>query len=324
MEYIIQTNRLMKKVKKKELVSGINIHIKKGEIYGFLGQNGAGKTTILKMITGLTRPSKGEILLFNERLTEKTKSVLARVGSIIEYPIFFEHLTAFDNLKLHCEYLGFYDDHDIHQALQLVNLKGIEDKIVKDFSLGMKQRLGIARAIITKPELIVLDEPTNGLDPIGIKDVRHLIRMLNKEYGMTFLLSSHILGELEQMVDRVGVIHHGKLLNEITLADIRKERSDYIELVVADVKRAIYLLEHELHISNMKIIQDHKIRIYDMTYTQSDISKMLALHDIGIEEIRKHSNSLEDYFYQQINGGGEDDEIDDIRVEKIKAKIGHR
>lgn len=306
MDYTIQTNSLTKKAKGKELVSDINIHIKKGEVYGFLGQNGAGKTTILKMLTGVTRPSKGEILLFNEKLTEKSKSVLARVGSIIEYPVFFEHLTAFENLKLHCEYLGFYDEHDMEQALQLVNLKGIEDNIVKDFSLGMKQRLGIARAIITKPELIILDEPTNGLDPIGIKDIRQLIRMLNKEYGMTFVLSSHILGELEQVVDRVGVIHHGKLLNEITLADIRKERSDYIELVVSDVKQAVYLLEKDLHISNMKIIQDRTIRIYDMAYTQSDISRTLILHNIGIEEIQKHSNSLEDYFYQQINGGGLD------------------
>lgn len=170
----------------------------------------------------------------------------------------FEHLTAFDNLKLHCEYLGFYDENDMKQALQLVNLKGIEDKVVKDFSLGMKQRLGIARAIITKPELIILDEPTNGLDPIGIKDMRHLIRMLNKEYGMTFVLSSHILGELEQIVDRVGIIHQGKLLNEITMTDVRKARSDYIELEVSDVTRAVYLLENELHIHNMKVLEKRK------------------------------------------------------------------
>ncbi|WP_077326371.1 ATP-binding cassette domain-containing protein [Virgibacillus siamensis] len=307
MDYIIRTTNLTKKVRGKELVSDINIHIKKGEIYGFLGQNGAGKTTILKMLTGITGPSKGEVLLFNKKLTEKTRSVLTRVGSIIEYPVFFEHLTAFDNLELHCEYLGFYDEQEIKQALQLVNLKEIEDKIVKDFSLGMKQRLGIARAIITKPELIILDEPTNGLDPIGIRDVRHLIKILNKEYGMTFVLSSHILGELEQVVDRVGVIHHGNLLNEITMADIRKEQSDFIELVVTDAKRAVYLLEKYLHISNMKIIQDCKIRIYDMTHTQSDISRTLILHNIEIEEIRKHSSTLEDYFYQQINGGDVND-----------------
>jgi len=307
MDYILQTNRLTKNIKRKEIVSDINIHIKKGEIYGFLGQNGAGKTSIMKMLTGMTRPTKGEILLFNEILTEKSKTLLTRMGSIIEYPVFFEHLTAMDNLKMHCEYLGFYDEYDMKQALQLVSLNGVEDKVVKEFSLGMKQRLGIARAIITKPELVILDEPTNGLDPIGIKDMRHLIRMLNKEYGMTFVLSSHILGELEQMVDRVGVIHQGTLLNEITLEDIRKARTDYIELIVTDIKQTVYLLEKKLHITNMKIMQDRTIRIYDMTYTQSDISKMLIMHEIGIEEMRKHSNTLEDYFYQQIIGSGLDD-----------------
>nr|WP_144925243.1 ATP-binding cassette domain-containing protein [Paenibacillus bovis] len=305
MEYIIQTNNLTKKVIGKELVSNINIHIKKGEIYGFLGQNGAGKTTILKMLTGVTSPTTGEILLFQDRLTNKSRSALIRVGSIIEYPVFFEHLTAMENLKLHCEYLGYYDENDMKQALQLVKLQDAEGEIVKNFSLGMKQRLGIARAIITKPEVIILDEPTNGLDPIGIKDIRQLIRMLNKEYGITFLLSSHILGELEQIVDRVGIIHHGKLLKEVTLAEIRKERSDYIEIVPSDIRKSVYLLENELHIMNMKIIDDHKIRIYDLSYTQSEIAKMLMMHDVGIEEMQKHSHSLEDYFYEQINGGGQ-------------------
>ncbi|MGW8429282.1 ABC transporter ATP-binding protein [Peribacillus simplex] len=307
MDYVVRTNGLTKIVKGKMLVSNVNLHIKKGEIYGFLGQNGAGKTTIMKMLTGLISPTTGEIALFGQKLTETTKSGLKRVGSIIEYPIFFEHLTAMENLQLHCEYLGFYDKKAITQALDMVHLKGIEDKIVKDFSLGMKQRLGIVRAIITKPELIILDEPTNGLDPIGIKDMRDLIRMLNKEYGITFLLSSHILGEIELVADRIGVIKNGKLMNEVTLADISKQRTDYIEIVTSDVEKSVYLLEHELHISNMKIVQDTRIRIYDLTLSQSEISKVLILHDIDIEEIQKHSSTLEDYFYDQIHGGGKVD-----------------
>ncbi|EFV76378.1 ABC transporter-like protein [Bacillus sp. 2_A_57_CT2] len=303
MDYVVQTNGLTKTVKGITLVSNVNLHIKKGEIYGFLGQNGAGKTTIMKMLTGLLIPSKGEILLFGKKLTETNKSGLKRVGSIIEYPIFFEHLTAMENLELHCEYLGYYDKKAITQALELVHLKGIEDKVVKDFSLGMKQRLGIVRAIITKPELIILDEPTNGLDPIGIKDMRDLIRMLNKEYGITFLLSSHILGEIEQIVDRVGVIQNGKLVNEVSLAEIRKQRADYIEIVTPDADRTAYLLEHELRISNMKIVGDRRVRIYDVTQSQSEITKILILHDIEIEEIQKHTSTLEDYFYRQIHGG---------------------
>ncbi|USK47132.1 ABC transporter ATP-binding protein [Cytobacillus oceanisediminis] len=303
MDYVVQTNGLTKTVKGITLVTNVNLHIKKGEIYGFLGQNGAGKTTIMKMLTGLLIPSKGEILLFGKKLTETNKSGLKRVGSIIEYPIFFEHLTAMKNLELHCEYLGYYDKKAITQALELVHLKGIEDKVVKDFSLGMKQRLGIVRAIITKPELIILDEPTNGLDPIGIKDMRDLIRMLNKEYGITFLLSSHILGEIEQIVDRVGVIQNGKLVNEVSLAEIRKQRADYIEIVTPDADRTAYLLEHELRISNMKIVGDRRVRIYDVTQSQSEITKILILHDIELEEIQKHTSTLEDYFYRQIHGG---------------------
>ncbi|MEH7237722.1 ATP-binding cassette domain-containing protein [Bacillus sp. JJ1562] len=303
MNGVVRTTGLTKKRKGKELVTNIDLHIHKGEIYGLLGQNGAGKTTIMKMLTGILKPTSGEIELFGKRLTESSKFMLKRVGSIIEYPIFFEHLTAMENLKLHCEYLGYYDDKGIKQALDMVYLKGIENKSVKEFSLGMKQRLGIARAIITKPELIILDEPTNGLDPIGIKDTRDLILMLNKEYGITFILSSHILGEMEQVVDRIGVIDNGRLLNEVTLADIQSQRTDYIELLTTDVQKTLYLLEYKLHISNMKVIQGNRIRIYDLTHSQSDISKLLILHDIGIEEIQKHTSSLEDYFYEQINGG---------------------
>ncbi|WP_409276161.1 ATP-binding cassette domain-containing protein [Neobacillus sp. SCS-31] len=307
MNSVVKTTGLTKKRKGKELVTNVNLQIHKGEIYGLLGQNGAGKTTIMKMLTGILKPTSGEIELFGQKLTESSKLMLKRVGSIIEYPIFFEHLTAIENLKLHCEYIGYYDEKGIKQALDMVHLKGIEEKCVEEFSLGMKQRLGIARAIITKPELIILDEPTNGLDPIGIKDTRDLILMLNKEYGITFILSSHILGEMEQVVDRIGVIDNGRLVNEVTLEDIQKERTDYIEILTTDVQKTLYLLEQELNISNMKIIQGNRIRIYDLTHSQSAISKLLILHNVGIEEILKHTSSLEDYFYAQINGG---DKID--------------
>ncbi|MBS4192163.1 ATP-binding cassette domain-containing protein [Bacillus sp. FJAT-49705] len=307
MNHVVKTSGLTKQVKGKNLVTDINLHIRKGEIYGFLGQNGAGKTTIMKMLTGITKPTSGEIELFGQMLSERSKSVLKRVGSIIEYPILFEHLTALENLKLHCEYLGYYDEKGMKHALDMVHLRGIEDKKVKEFSLGMKQRLGLARAIVVKPELIILDEPTNGLDPIGIKDIRDLIFMLNKEYGITFLLSSHILGEIEQVANRIGVIKNGRLLNEVALEEIRKQHTDYIELLTTNAEKTVYLLEKELHISNMKIIQGNRIRIYDLSHTQNDISKLLIQNDIGLEEIQKHSSSLEDYFYKQINGGGMND-----------------
>ncbi|GAK42633.1 multidrug ABC transporter ATP-binding protein [Paenibacillus sp. TCA20] len=304
MDDVVMTEQLTKKSRGRLLVSGVNLHLRRGEIYGFLGQNGAGKTTIMKMLTGIMRPTSGEIMLFGKKLTSSEKSGLKRVGSIIEYPIFFEHLTAIDNLQLHCEYLGFYDKKAILQAIDMVHLNGQEGKMVSEYSLGMKQRLGIARAMITKPELIILDEPTNGLDPIGIKDMRDLIRMLNKEYGISFLLSSHILGEIEQVADRIGVIKDGKLVNEVNLEDIRKMQTNYIEITTKDVDTAAFLLEHKLQINNMKIMNDRQIRIYDQQIAQSEISKMLILHDVDIEAIQKHSHSLEDYFYGQIHGGG--------------------
>ncbi|WP_054955292.1 ABC transporter ATP-binding protein [Paenibacillus dakarensis] len=303
MNDVIRTHELTKTIQGKTITANVNLTVKKGEIYGLLGPNGAGKTTIMKMLTGLIIPTSGEIMLFGKKLSETSKDGLKRVGSIIEYPIFFEHLTAMENLRIHCEYLGYYDSQAISQALDMVNLKGIEDKKVKDFSLGMKQRLGIVRAMITKPELIVLDEPTNGLDPIGIKDMRELIRMLNNEYGITFLLSSHILGEIEQVADRIGVIQHGELVNEVALSDIRKQQADYIELATSNVSRTAYLLEHELHLSNFKMLQDKKIRIYDANASIGEISKMLISHNIEIEEIQKHKSTLEDYFYHQIQGG---------------------
>jgi len=307
MDQIIKTTGLTKRAKDRVLAENIQLDVYKGEIYGLLGKNGAGKTTIMKMLVGMTTPSSGEIALFGKSFNEQSKSLLRRVGSLIEYPTFYEHLTAMENLQLHCEYLGYYDEQGIKHALDLVQLKGIENKKVKEFSLGMKQRLGLARAMVAKPELIILDEPTNGLDPIGIKDIRDLILVLNKEYGITFLLSSHILGEMEQVVDRIGVIEQGRLIKQVALEEIRKQHTDYIELLTTDAKRTVYLLEDQLGISNMKLVQGDRIRIYDLTYTQQQISRMLIEHNIGLEEIQKRNSSLEDYFYKLIHGGGSHD-----------------
>lgn len=304
MSYILKTNQLTKVFKGKEVVSSVNMHVKQGEIYGFLGPNGAGKTTIMKMLTNLVKPTSGEIEIFGERLTNTSYEVLKRMGTIIEYPIFYEKLTAKENLELHCEYMGYYDKKGIDHALDLVKLHNIENKKVKDFSLGMKQRLGIARAITTKPELLILDEPINGLDPIGIKELRELFKMLCKEFGITLLVSSHILAEMELMADTIGVIQDGKLIKEVSMKDINGEQTEYIELTVLDIKKATYILDHELGIKNYKIISDKMIRIYEMTVTQQEISKTLIMNDIEIESINKKHSSLEEYFLNLMNGEG--------------------
>lgn len=303
MTYLVQTNRLTKVYKGKEVISGVSMHVKKGEIYGFLGPNGAGKTTIIKMITNLIKPTSGSIEIFGETLTHNSYDVLKRMGTIIEYPIFYEELTAKEILNLHCEYMGYYDKKEIGQVLDLVKLTNTGEKPVKDFSLGMKQRLGIARAIITKPELLILDEPINGLDPIGIKEIRELLRMLCKEYGITIIISSHILGEIEQIADTIGIIHNGRLINELSMSNVNLNQTNYIEMIVDDGKKAAFILENKLAITNFKLMDAHCIRIYDSTVLQKVISKALIEQDIEIEAIKKETSSLEDYFLKLINGG---------------------
>ncbi|WP_439744593.1 ABC transporter ATP-binding protein [Bacillus pseudomycoides] len=304
MSYVLKTNQLTKVFEGKEVISGVNMHVKKGEIYGFLGPNGAGKTTIMKMITNLIKPTSGDIEIFGEKLTDTSYDVLKRMGTIIEYPIFYDKLTAKENLYLHCEYMGYYDKKGIQHALDLVNLHNVENKKVKDFSLGMKQRLGIARAILTKPELLILDEPINGLDPIGIRELRDLFKMLCKEYGITLLVSSHILGEMEQMADTIGVIQNGKLIKEVSMKSINGKQTEYIEIQVQDVKRAAYVLENKLRITNYKIMSESMIRVYEVTATQQAISKTLIMNDVEIESINKKHSSLEEYFLNLVNGEG--------------------
>lgn len=304
MSYLLKTNQLTKVFEGKEVVSVVNMHVKQGEIYGFLGPNGAGKTTIMKMLTNLVKPTSGEIEIFGEKLTNTSYEVLKRIGVIIEYPIFYEKLTAKENLEIHCEYMGYYDKKGIDRALDLVKLHNLGNKKVKDFSLGMKQRLGIARAITTKPELLILDEPINGLDPIGIKELRELFKLLSKEFGITLLVSSHILAEMELMADTIGVIQNGKLIKEVSMKDINGVQTEYIELAVFDIKKAITVLDHILGIKNYKIMDEKRIRIYELTKSQQEISKTLIMNDIEIRSINRMHSSLEEYFQNLMNGEG--------------------
>ncbi|TQR28513.1 ABC transporter ATP-binding protein [Lysinibacillus sphaericus] len=303
MTYIVKTNQLTKVFEGKEVVSAVTMQVKKGEIYGFLGPNGAGKTTVMKMLTNLTKPTSGDVEIFGEKLMDRSFDVLKRMGTIIEYPIFYEDLTAKETLELHCEYMGYYDKKEIAHVLNLVKLTNTENKRVKDFSLGMKQRLGIARAIITKPELLILDEPINGLDPVGIKELRELFKMLCKEYGITIIISSHILGEIEQLADTVGVIKDGRLIKEVSMDVVNRSQTDYIEVIVNNGQKAAFIIESKLNITNFKLMDDNCIRIYDSAASQKLLSKTLIEHDIEIEGISKKTSSLEDYFLKLINGG---------------------
>ena len=296
MSYILQTSHLSKTIDGKQLVTDVNIHVKKGEVYGFLGPNGAGKTTVMKMLTNLWKPTSGTVTLFGKALEKTSYEVLKRMGSIIEFPTFYDHMSGKDNLQLHCEYMGYYNKGSVEEALGMLGLSDAADKPAGSYSLGMKQRLGIARAILCKPELVILDEPTNGLDPAGMKQIRDLFRMLCTEYGMTLMISSHLLPEIESIADTVGVIHHGKMMKEISMKEIAETNTAYIELAVENTKKAAYVLAEKMQLSNFKIVNDSGIRIYEQGVTTQKISRELMANDVEIASISQHTETLEDYF----------------------------
>lgn len=296
MSYIVTTGGLTKTIKGHTIVSGVDLHVKQGEIYGFLGPNGAGKTTVMKMLTGLWRPTAGNMELFGHAVLPGETAFLKRMGIVIEFPVFFEHLSGRKNLQLHCEYMGYYSPGCVEQALKLLELQDTGEKPVRTYSLGMKQRLGIARAVLTKPELLILDEPANGLDPAGMKQIRDLLRMLCQEYGMTVMLSSHILSEVESIADTVGLLNHGKMVKEIGMRQIEEMNLSCIELETENVKRAAYVLTEKLNLGNLKVMDEKKIRIYDHTFTSQEIAKILAEQDVSIVSLERRSESLEDYF----------------------------
>jgi ABC-2 type transport system ATP-binding protein len=300
MSYVVQTRNLTKTYQGHDVVTNVTMNIRQGEIYGFLGPNGAGKSTIMKMLTNMIKPSHGEITLFGKPLKHDSFDFLKRIGSMIEYPIFYEKMTALENLELHCAYMGYHDPKGIRDALERVGLENVENKRPKDFSLGMRQRLCVARAIITKPEFLILDEPINGLDPAGIKAMRQLFNMLNKEYGMTLLVSSHIIGEIEQIADTIGVIKSGRLIEEESMDTIKAKNTEYIEIVTRQQRKAAMVLHDKLGIDNFKVIDEQRIRVYTTDVPQSTISKTLILEDINIESIDRKRTTLEEYFIKKV------------------------
>ena len=302
MPYIIQTNHLTKTIGGKEIVSDVSLHVKKGEIYGFLGPNGAGKTSIMKMLTNLWKPTSGSVELFGETLTPKSYEVLKQMGSMIEFPVFNEHMTGYENLRIHCEYMGYYQHNSIENALDMLELADAAGKQVRNYSLGMKERLGIARAILCRPELLILDEPTNGLDPAGMKQLRSLFKKLSVEYGITIMISSHILSEIESIADTIGVIAHGRMMQEIGMKEVEQMSLAYLELFVSDVKRAAFVLSEKSGLTNFKIMENGEIRIYDMSVSTQELSKTLIMNNVEVTALGRKTETLEDYFLKLTSG----------------------
>ncbi|GAE02810.1 antibiotic ABC transporter ATP-binding protein [Clostridium botulinum B str. Osaka05] len=303
MENILQTYNLTRKYGTTAVVDNINMNIKKGEIYGFLGRNGAGKTTTLRMIMGLISPTKGEYDLFGKKMGDR--EVFGRIGAIIETPGFYPNLTARENLDIHRRLMGIPNKEYVDEALEIVGLTNydIKKKKVKKYSLGMKQRLGVARALLHKPELLILDEPTNGLDPVGIKEMRETLLDLNKKKEITILVSSHILGEIQQLATKIGIIHKGKLLEEIDYKSFEKKNRHYINLRVNNDKRAVTILEKSMNIKDYEVTEPNKIRIYEMLDKSNDVAKKMISEGIDVYEVNVMNDTLEDYFVRLTGGG---------------------
>lgn len=301
---MIETKNLTKQYDGQKSVANLNIHVKAGRIYGLLGRNGAGKTTTMKMLLGLTVPTEGDAFLFGENIRTGAKKILSRVGSLIESPGFYPNLTGTENLNIFARLRGVPKRNAVADALEVVGLPYRDKKLYAQYSLGMKQRLAIALAIMHDPELLILDEPINGLDPIGIAEVRKFIRDLCNERGKTILISSHILSEISLLADDIGIIDHGVLLEEESLTELERKNSRYIHFELSDPAQAARILEEQFHTNNFKIMDDRRLALYDVALPVAAINRAFIETGIDLYESHLFEATLEDYFKKVTGGEG--------------------
>lgn len=298
METVIETKNLSKRYKDKFSLRNVNLNIEKGEIYGIVGPNGAGKSTLLKLLSGITYPTTGEIKILGKTDLENQRK---RMSSIVENPTLFEGLSAKDNLEYFRIQRGIADKNIAEESLKSVGLSDTGKKQVKKFSVGMKQRLALALSLMTNPEILILDEPTSGIDPAGIVEVRHILQKLNKEKNVTILISSHILSELSNLATRIAIIDKGEIKDELNLEELYEKSTEHISLKTDDEK-TVAILEDKIGIKDFEVKPDGEIVIYDKYLDPKKIVKVLSEAGIGVEKIQKEHKNLEEY-YLSITGG---------------------
>lgn len=301
-EYVIETRDLSKKYGDILAVNDVSLHIKEGEIYGLLGRNGAGKTTIMKMLLGLSYITQGSVSMFGESFSGNERKFLNEIGVMIETPGFYPNLTATENLEILASLREIKNPSAVKESLDQVGLQYKDKKLFSEFSLGMKQRLGIAAAIIHDPKILILDEPINGLDPIGVAETRKFLKELSRKQGKTILLSSHILSEIELVADSIGIIHGGVLLEESSYEKLKEKNTQYIALTAVPIEEVIRILEESLNIRDYQRAGDNTIHIPDTGISTKEIVKLLANQKIYVDIIDRREDSLEDYF-KRITGG---------------------
>ena len=280
---VIKLRDISKKRGQTEILNHLNMTVYQKDIYGFIGQNGAGKSTTMKIIMSLIKETQGQLELFDSLDNQINRS---RIGAIIENPAFYPYMTAYENLKYYVQYKGIVEINSIEKVLKMVGLENVRKKKYKNYSLGMKQRLGLALALINNPDLLILDEPLNGLDPQGIVELREILSHLNKKYGITMLISSHILDELEMIATRYGFIHQGQMIEEITAEKLQEKLKKYISLDV----------------ENFKVMDDHTIYLYDFVNESSLVATTLIQEGVILNKMNISNVSLENYYLSLIKG----------------------
>jgi len=301
-DVIVKTKHMTKKYGKHKVVKDINMHVQKGSIYGFIGLNGAGKSTCLRMIAGLTDVSRGTIQLFNETNKRGVNEARKRIGAMIEGPDLYPHMTARQNLEVVRMQRGIPGKDCISHTLKQVGLEDTGKKKVRTFSLGMKQRLGIAIALLSSPELLILDEPINGLDPVGVVEMRQLLKDLSEEHGVTIIISSHILTEVYHIATHYGIIHHGELIEQCTREEIEEKSQAYICLRADDREKAVTIIEEKLDEKNYEVLEDGTIKLYAYVDNPKVVSRVLHENGVFIEELTPKHDTLEGYFTRLVKG----------------------
>ncbi|WP_077622566.1 ABC transporter ATP-binding protein [Sediminibacillus massiliensis] len=301
-EYVLTTNQLSKKYQNKLALDNVSVRIKKGAIYGFIGQNGAGKSTLIRLITGLAYPTTGTFELFGENSERELIEARKRIGTIIEGPALYPQMTAAENLEAHRLLKGIPGKDCIEKTLKIVGLHETGKKKAKNFSLGMKQRLGLAIALLGDPEFLVLDEPVNGLDPMGVVEIRELLKKLNREYGITILISSHILSELHLLATDYGIIHNGELLEQLSAKELQEKCQQYLHIKVDNPNKAATIIENRLSTQEFEVMPGGTIKLFAYVNVPGKVSRILSQEGLVIEEFMPMGEDLETYFSNRIGG----------------------
>lgn len=302
MDYILTSDNISKQYKHVRAVDSVSLHVPKGAIYGFIGRNGAGKTTTLKIFSGLAAPTSGSFTVFGCNGDElRRKNMFSRIGILIENPGLYLDMSAYDNLRMKCLYAGIRDKNYINELLSLVGLDSAGRRPTKNFSLGMKQRLGIALALVGNPEILFLDEPINGLDPQGIAEIRETIVRLNKEKGLTIIISSHILEELSKVATDYGIINSGKLITELTAEELSSRCESRIVFKLFDIQSACNMLS-SMGITRFKVVDQGTVHVFERLDQIAQIGMALAKADILISGMWIESAGIEEFFFNMTGG----------------------